>query len=160
MKLYMLSDRVRQIADSLIDADELTPEQSAFLDDIASEIESKVRNIVAIRREWLSEAEAMRAEAKRLTEMARVRESRADWLQDYCIRCLDAAGISKVKTDIGNVSVALASRPSIKWDRDIEQCPFVRTKIELDGTRAYEALKAGKLPDGFTVERSKHLRVS
>lgn len=160
MKLYELTDRIRSIADSLVD-DELPENAEAVLDSIAELLEAKVRNVVAIRREWLSEAEAMRAEAARLTEMARRRESRADWLQAYCVRCLDNAGIAKVKTDIGNVSVANASRPTIRWD---EACPipdeFARVKVELDGTKAYEAWKSGTLGDGFTVERSRHLRVT
>jgi hypothetical protein len=162
VKLYELTTEYRLLADLILagDGDEVPENVSATLDRIEGDLSDKVRNIVALRREWITEAEGLRAEAARLAAMAKARENAADRLQAYCVRCLDAAGVESVRTDLGRVQVQAASRPSIRWDGE-GSIPddFTRTKVELDGQAAYEAWKDGWLPEGFRVERSRGLRV-
>lgn len=139
---------------------ELPPELEARLDGLEMDLQTKVRNIVALYREWDTEGEAAKSEAARLAAIAKSRAGNADRLRAYLVHCLDAAGIATVKTDIGNVSVRSASRPSIRWE-GAGPLPdeFVRTKVELDGAKAFDAYKAGTLPEGFVAERTRFVSV-
>ncbi len=160
LALYTLTSEFAALADTLT-GDEVPPDVEASIDGLQLAIEAKVGGCVAVWQTMEREADAYRAEAKRLATMAQVRERGAERLKAYVARSLDLAGIGRVVTDVGKVSVSNASRPSIRWAGDGEPPEgFARVKVELDGTAAYAAHKAGTLPDGFTVELSRVVRVS
>ncbi len=160
--LYQLSAEFAALSDVLT-GDEIPPDIEAGIDALNLAIEAKVGGCVQVWRSMEAEAEAYRGEARRLAAMAQAREKAAERLKAYVSRSLDTAGIARVVTDVGKVSVGNASRPSIRWTRDVEELPaeLVRFKTELNGTAAYDAWKIGMLPDeGFEVTTSRVVRVS
>lgn len=161
IKLYDLAAEFAALSDTLT-ADEVPPDVEAGIDALNLAIEAKVGGCVAVWRTLESEAEAFRSESRRLAAMAQARERGAERLKAYVARSLDTAGIPRVVTDIGKVSVGNASRPSIRWTGDGDPPVGLRkVKIELDGTEAYKWWKGGMLPeDGFAVETSRVVRVS
>ena len=52
MKLYQITEAYRSLANRLIECDELPPEAEALVDQIQDELAVKVRNIVAVSREF------------------------------------------------------------------------------------------------------------
>ncbi len=160
LSLYTLSADFAALADELT-ADEVPAPIEERIDTLNLAIEAKVGGCVQVWRTMEAEAEAYRGEAKRLATMAQVRERAAERLKGYVSRSLDTAGITRVVTDVGKVSVGNASRPSIRWTGDGEPPEgFTRVKVELDGDAALKAHKSGTLPEGFTVSLSRVVRVS
>lgn len=162
MRLYELTNEFAALADRLVDG-EISVGVAASLDALTLGIEEKVAGCVAVYRTFEAEAEGIESEVKRLEAMAKTRRNRAKELKNYLVSCLTTAGIDKVMTPIGKVSVCRAGRPSISWaDEDLTTLPdeFVRVKRELDGNKAYSAYREGTLPGGFVVEFAKYPRVS
>lgn len=166
MRLFDLAAKYRELSDRLLSSEsgELTPADEAFLNSLDNSIAVKVGSIVALRRELGAEVEAMKAESNRLRTLAAARERADERLQRYLIDCMAGAGLDSIKTSIGRVTVAEASRPTIRWEGGIGDIPWwckrVKTTVSLDSDKALEMYEAeGTLPPGFTVERSKHIRV-
>ncbi len=159
--LYQLSAEFAALADELT-ADEVPAPIEDRIDALNLAIEAKVGGCVQVWRSMEAEAEAYRGEARRLAAMAQAREKAAERLKSYVSRSLDTAGIARVVTDVGKVSVGNASRPSIRWaGADVDPpVNFQRIKVELDGAAALAAHKAGMLPEGFEVSLSRVVRVS
>lgn len=157
-RLYELSAEFAAFADRL--SEEVPPEIETELDALTLALEDKAACCVKLWRTWEAEAEGFRGEAARLAKMASVRENAAARLKAYVCRCLDAAGIAKVTTDVGKLSVRTASRPSIKWVGDDElPAELMRIRVELDGAKAFDLWKAGALPDGFEIIHSRFVQV-
>lgn len=161
LKLYDLSSSFAALADTMT-SDEVPPDVEAGIDALQLAVEAKVGGCVKVWQQLAAEEEAYRAESQRLAKMAAARKNAVERLKAYVSRSLDAAGIPRVVTDVGKVSICNASRPSIRWNGAGDPPPaFSRVKVELDGNLAYAVVKAGgTLPDGFTVETSRVVRVT
>lgn len=92
---------------------------------------------------------------------ARALDTRIDTLKTFLLGELDAGGLTRAAGARFVVQVH-TNPPKIAWTgtADTIPLPFRRTKIELDGTKARAALSDGALPDGFTVDYGRHLRIS
>lgn len=159
--LFDLITQHKDMAAKLLLDDELTDEQCEAIATIEGGIEDKCSARWAVAKSFEMEAEVLRAQAKELLAMAQKRESRSESLKRGTVRLLDMGGISEVKTDLGRFKVQESSKPTIRWTGDMDNLPdsFSRVKIELDGGKAFDAFKAGTLPAGFEVKRSRHIRV-
>lgn len=159
MRLYEISAQMRNILDRI--DDEVPLDLEAELHRLEGTLADKARNYVAAWCELECEAEAMQAESDRLHSLSKSRRTTAAKLKTTLLFHLDALGIDRVDTDLGKIRPQRASRPSIRWDgAGPVPSEFARFKVELDGTKAQEALKAGSLPEGFSVEYSRFIRVS
>lgn len=162
MTLYALTDALLELEDRLIEAGGVLDEETeAALEALEGAFSAKADSILALRQSLVRAAEAAKAEAERLRELATVRENAARSLADYLVREMTRRDLQQVETDRFRASICRNSRPSIRWTRD-EDPPeaYRRVRVELDGTAAYEAWRAGTpLPEGFVVELGLHLRV-
>lgn len=161
MRLYELPAEVRRIDDLLTESEgEITPEIEAALAAMEIEKADKVDAIGALIAEAKRESDAVSAEATRLAERSGRLCRRAENLKAYLHRNMDAMGETKIKGRLFTASVCKNSAPSIRWSGEGEiPRAFRRTRVELDGTEALAAYKAGDLPDGFTVNYGTHLRI-
>ncbi len=160
--LYELASDMLALADRLT-ADDLSDADLCVIEANETALAEKAGGYIAISRNLDSEAEQMRAEARRLSELAARRERGAERLRARLAWCLDACKIERLPTPLGTVRVQAASRPTIRWEGNPMEFPpqFQRVKVELDGTKAYDAWRMTKaLPEGFTVEFSRGIRVS
>jgi len=160
-RLYELSAEYRAFADSLENCEEITAEQAAILDSIEGDIQTKVRNLIALYRHQETDEMGFDDEIKRLEEKKRSKTKSMKWIKEYLLACLKHANIPKINVGIGTASVRKASRPSIKWPRPPEELPteLQRVKVELNSDKALEMYKAGALPDGFDVNVSEYVEI-
>jgi hypothetical protein len=164
MNLYELPNAIRQSLEELCDEQgEINADAEARLDELQVEFGDKCEALVAVIQERKAFATAAAQEAKRLNDIASGHERSAKRLGDYLVRCLDDAGVPKLKTKLGTIWPQDASRPSIRWSGggDIPtEFQRVKTVVELDSDKALEEWKrAGELPAGFEVSRSRSIRV-
>ena len=163
--LYSLADELRRIGDELeSNGGELTPELEAALNATEGAFEAKVEACLCLAQEREQAAEAAKAEAARLADLASSRTKAVDRLRLYVKQQMEAAGRLKVETPLFKVAVQNASRPSIRWTWDMEALPEAFVKVipatsKLDSDAALKAYKEGHLPEGFEVSTSTFLRV-
>lgn len=164
LKLYEINDAFRLLMEEVANAGgEMTAEQEAFQNGIASQMAGKFDSICRIRQEKLCRAAAIDIEIKRLTEMKQVEVNGAERLKDLMKRSLEQTGEASVKTDLFTVRIQANSQPTIRWTREIEQLPIefarrIPASLEIDKKAVLKALKdATPLPDGFEVKRGRHV---
>lgn len=157
MRLYEIRDEILSALGDVEDAGgEMTDEVEQRLDALNLALEEKVERIGLYIRDLELEAEKVEAEEKRLFYRRKAMQGRAKWLKGYLMRCLLAVDTNRVKTPLVTFAVQRNSRPSITWTRGEIPEQYRRVTVELDGTKVYEAFKAGELPDGFEVHYGEH----
>lgn len=162
MRLYEITGVLVDIEEMLIENDGvLTEEMEQLLDEMTAAFPEKVDGIASLVQQFGRMGEAAKAEAKRLADLAQARSNAAERLKAYLLREMKRVGKMKVETGRFVVRVQGNSRPSIAWAGTEETIPaeFRRVRVELDGAAAYEAHKAGRLPEGFEVNTGSHIRI-
>lgn len=148
------------IQESADDGGEITPDVAAAFDAIEMEMGTKLDNCYRVLRTLETEASASTEELDRLKRLAAARQKRADYFKNYILDSMLAAGIQKHKSAICEMRIQKNSRPAIFVDdgKDVPK-EFEKITVSLDGTKAYEAWKAGeKLPEELIVREGCHLR--
>lgn len=181
MKLYEIADDYRTLIAWMEDhAEELAqvsddgsgphPELLSQLDQIHDDFARKAEAVALIIRELIAESAAWKAEADRLAAHARATAARADWLKGYLLHQLRRMDLRRVDGRLIKIRRQVNTRPAIAPAGDPADLPsdWKKVTIALDGTRAYEDLKAaGKLPtapgeypiDGLRVTLGEHVRI-
>lgn len=161
--LYKIADSITNALVSLESHDdgEIPAEAMQSLDALQMQFSEKADGICRFLRHCETQAAAVALEVERLKKMQERLDCKADWLKFYLKSCMDATGQSKCSTELFTLTICKNSRPSIKV-ADGKPVPpeFQRVKIELDGTAAYDAWKAGRdLPPEIVVTQGNHLRI-
>ncbi len=161
MNLYEIANEYRIIDQSIdVAGGELTPEIEKALTELDATLADKVDGIGVVITESIAKGDAYTDEAERLKGRAKTAYAKAEGLRSYLLRALTHAGKKNASGALFSVSRQLASRPAIRWSA---QAPiprsFVRIREELDSEKAFDAYKAGGLPDGFTVERKEFVTI-
>lgn len=162
MKLYELSNAYRLALQESADNDgELTPELERRLDAINEAFEAKAEACACLVIEAQREAEAWKAESDRMAKHARTCANRAERIKNYIRQNMVVTGRDRVDGKLFKIAFHQNSRPTIVWTRDPQEIPdqFRRVTFSLDGNAAYEAHKAGTLPEAFHVHTGSHLRI-
>jgi uncharacterized protein (DUF885 family) len=133
---------------------ELTPELEAQLDEINDTLDKKGEAVCFLVRNAAMEADACREEAARWTARARVAENRSGRLKTFLATAMKAVGVDRLAAGKFKVARRVNTVPSIRWMGSPEEIPegYRRIKVELDGTIAQQAYKAGADMAGFSVE--------
>lgn len=145
MKLYEIPAALRQAFDA-IEVDEETGEifGAQTLDEIEGAAAMKIENAGLYVRELFAEAEAVKAEADRLTKRKKALENRAERIKWMMLPAVQAMG-GKVKGEL--LTVSIGKTKSVELDPDaLDLLPFafVRVKKEVDKRALGDALKAGQ----------------
>jgi len=126
-----------------------------------AEFEAKVDSYLYLIAEFKAKSETAKAEAKRLTERARMFERDVDRLKGTLVEALQSLGLDKCKT--AEHTVTLAKSPSIAYDVNLDKLPesYHRVKVDADRTAIQKALKAGIAIEGVSVkeEQPRSLRI-
>jgi hypothetical protein len=159
--LYKLADAYVQLLDLIAEnAGEVSPEVSAALDANQDQMRTKIEHTIRYVRNRAALRDAALAEARQLQEYAATLDAGIVGIKRMVMEQLERAGIPKVETSVGTIRIQANGRPSIAWEGSIDLLPeaYRRISVSLDGTKAFEDYKAGKLPETFTVVTGKHLR--
>ena len=159
MRLYELAPAYAYLIDAL-DDDGDASDGHAHLDALSDAIDQKAASIAHVLAQLDAEAEALRAEEKRLAARRQARERRAESLRDYLRMSLDAAGVPKIKTSTHTISVGDGPQRVVVEDEGAIPAEFLRTKIEIDKRAILVAMQSlGECVPGTRVERGRVLRI-
>src|SRR5574344_554768 len=142
----------------IIDNSELIKQ---LFDELSNDkLEVKLENIMYIIKELEVSQTALKDEAKRLNEKAKVFENRSLRLKEMIKNVMIVSNQDKIKTDKFSFSV----RTVEKWDYDhinlfALDSDFVRVKQEIDKTKIKEFVKAGGTIDGLRISEDTSLTV-
>lgn len=162
LKLYEIATAFELIEAALVESGgEWTDDIATQLDALEGALEWKVENICRLIQSNTRTSEAYKAERERLQGHEDSHRRIAANLKAYLFTQLERIGKDKVDAGVFKVALQNNSRPSIEWSGDAVAIPepFRRTVFELDGNRAYDAFRAGGLPEGFVVKLGRHIRV-
>lgn len=98
MKLYEIKDEYLNFLQMVEDGE--IPEEAIkdTLEAIEGAFEEKADNLSCLIKSLNYEADAIKQEAKALTERARIKQNRADFLNNYLFGCLKALGKTELET--------------------------------------------------------------
>ncbi len=129
---------------------------SSLFNDLEMDLSDKLENTAYLIKELETIEKALKDEAKRLTEKAKVLENRQTRIKELIKTTLESSGQTKIKTD--KFSFSISSRKSFNYDgvnMFALDSQFVRVKEELDKNKMKEFIKAGGSIEGvFEVETS------
>lgn len=158
--LHQLSQEIDFDSESgeIIDNSELIKQ---LFDELSNDkLEVKLENIMYIIKELEVSQTALKDEAKRLNEKAKVLENRSNKLREMIKNVIVISNQDKIKTDKFNFSVKRVE----KWDYENINLfglsdEFIRTKQEIDKTKIKEFVKAGGTIDGLRISEDTSLTV-
>ena len=135
-------------------------ELASLFGGIETELHDKLINTQYIIKELEVNEQALKDEAKRLTDKARVLANRQKRLKDIVKTVLIASGETKVKTDKFNFNVT--TREAYNYDNVNMfglETEFKRVKEEIDKTKLKAFIKAGGVVEGVVITEETSLTV-
>lgn len=125
---------------------------------LMKEIASKSSNIIKVIRNKEAQIEQIDNEIKRLTELKKVKQNDINSIKGYTIECLNNAGIKKLETALGNITVRV--NPKATEILDVGQLPSKYkkevTEIKIDKKLILEDLKNGIEVEGATLKETTY----
>jgi hypothetical protein len=141
MKLYELTKELQELYNQIVEADgEITPEVEKELDTVEGDLATKMESIGNLLRNldleashYAAKADLVKAEAKRLADKEKAIAGRIEAIKGYCVHCLEAAGLSKVKSASYSYSIRQTEKVEADSLEGISE-DFIRVKYteELD----------------------------
>jgi len=160
MKLYELTGQfaqLEQMADSVeSEADALA--FSTLWGEISDLFEVKAERTACVIRNLEAEAEAIRAEEKRLAARRRALEGSVDRLKSYLKMNMETSGLDKIKSSLFTISIQ-NNPPSLKVDESLLPDDFWIVERKPDTAKVKDALKSGATIDGAWLEQGRSLRI-
>lgn len=163
MNLYQLHEGYLNLVEVLENAgedDNLRELVTNSLNEIEDSIKDKADNVVRFIRNLESEANAIKEEEKRLSEMRKKREKQVENLKQYLFDFTKVADGQKIKGSIFTVSIK--KNPASVVVDDLEAIPEeykrVKTVIEADKTLLKKVLKDGEVA-GVHLEQKESLNI-
>lgn len=147
MKLYELAENYQEVATMMEQVDVGSEDWQMIqdtLEAIDGEFDVKVQNICALVKEYKYNVEMVKAEKKRLDEVAKGYENKAQWLESYLQEQLQKTG--NLKSTMLYGPHKLTYRKGVSTEvTDVNALPieFLKTKIEADKTAIKKALQEG-----------------
>lgn len=158
MKLFDIVSEIRiTMAEIFENTDEETGE--ILTEDIFERIsalnlekDKKLENIALYMKEKQAEADALKAEAKKLTDRARSAQNAADRLKDYLAYGLEQFGMTKFEST--RIKMSFRKTSAVVID-DLEAIPeeFVKVEKTANKTELKKALKDGEINGAHIEER-------
>ena len=158
-KLYELSTAYNAILQQLEDADETQLEMlTDTLESVNASIEVKVEGISKMLK-IISDTTAIDAEINRLQGMKKAAQSKEKWLKSYLQSQMEVMGLTKVKTDLFQISIQ-NNPPSVDdYDPALIPAKYQKVTYDIDRRRILEDLKKGLEIPGACLKQSKSIRI-
>ena len=135
---------------------EMSPELEAALEITEAERMTKGEGYVYVIKQLKSQADLLKAEAKRLQEIAKQYENSADKLADRLLQSVIAHG--QIKTAFVTISTRKSKSVSIT-DESLLKAEYLRIKTEPNKTAIKEALEAGQEVQGALIVENYSLNI-
>ena len=161
--LYALTNEFQQLANMDAGNDEdFAAALADTLDAQSDQLEDKIEATIIVSRQLEADAEACKAEAKRLTDRARAFERNAKACKDRVLWAMETTGRDKIKRQLFTITRA-KPRPVVEIDDEaLLPSEYVIEKVTRapDKKALLEALKAGEVAGAHLGESKPSLRVS
>jgi hypothetical protein len=135
---------------------EMSPELEAALEITEAERMTKGEGYVYVIKQLKSQADLLKAEAKRLLEIAKQYENSADKLGDRLLQSVIAHG--QIKTAFVTISTRKSKSVSIT-DESLLKAEYLRIKTEPNKTLIKEALESGEEVAGALIVENYSLNI-
>ena len=154
MTLYEIDKRIEDAMERAVDPETgeiISDEAMAELEQLDMDREEKIENTAMYYKNLMSDADQLKAEAKKLTDRANAAQRKADSLKRYLSFSLDGQSFKR-----GTVAISYRKGISVQID-DVQELPaeYLRFKDpEPDKTAIRLALKADpdSVPGAFLIE--------
>ena len=160
-RLYDLTESYRGIA-ALLDDETMPPEViCTALTEIKGSITEKCANIAGLIKDYDADADAIKAEIKRLTERLRAAENRQNWLKGYIKENMERMELDKIKTPLVTFSLQ-NNPPAVVIDNmgDLPKGYIVETISQVADKKAIAAaIKSGEVVPGARLTQGVSLRI-
>ena len=179
LRLYEATAQLDVVRDWLIESGgELTPEIEALLGEAGEAFNAKAERVALFIQELLATSAAVKQERERLEKLEKSYANGAKSIKAYLQREMERAGVEKVEGTLAKIRLQ-NSPPSVKCvlddvDEDVRQ-DRLRTafmdgaewvievpasyRLDTNIIKAY-AKSGAPLPEGVTVEQSRHVRIA
>ena len=158
MKLYELAQMMDMVINGGLVFDEETGEvlfDSSNLDELEAALDAKIEACCIVVKETEAEAEAIKAEEKRLKARRERKEKEAARLREYVQRCMEQSGARKIDTP----RVCVTSRSS-KYVNVYDEAKVPRMFTEsVDKEAVREAIKDGIEVPGCELSERISLKI-
>ena len=165
--LYELDSKIAELLEtgfemSCIDAEtgEIDDTQLAvYLEQLQLDRKTKIDNIAVYVKNLEAEADAIKAEEKRLKERREAKERKAERLKNYIKTSMLLQGETKFES--ARVSMALRNSKAVVVDESkLESVYFINKIVQSVDKKAIKAaLEAGILVEGAMLEERKNLQI-
>lgn len=157
MKLYEISEALRVAIDGGMVFDEETGEilfDEENLNELQALMNDKLEACGVVAKEQEAEAEALKAEAKKLLDRAKVASNKAERLRSYMLYHMQAGGLDRVQTP--KVDLRVRKYSHVECDETgISAWPeeFVKTSVTVKPNKAAlkKAIADGELPESVNA---------
>lgn len=161
--LYKIREEYNQLLEAIFDtADEATGEVDidliSQLDKIQGEFTEKAVSVATVYREIESEVARFKAEEKRLADIRKRLERRAELVKEYIARECTSAGIERIDGISANISFRSSEKTVIDNEADIPK-EYWRVKKEPDLALIRSAIKSGKEVNGAHLQACKNIQI-
>lgn len=158
--LYELTSNYEHVLNMLYDEESDEEMILDTLESIEGDIEDKADNYAKIIKELESKKDARKAEAKRLTDSAKIFENRVKTLKQNLFNSMKQTGKTKFSTDLFNFSiVGNGGKQALTINGDVPE-EYTKTVIENDTDKIRQVLESGKiLPFAYLEPRGERLTI-
>ena len=140
----------------LMEQEEMTEENKIAIEkELEILLQEKSQNIIGYTRNIEMTVEAMKTEEKRIADMRKTLENRLSKFKDYVKTCMENNGITKIETELGNLTIAKnpISVEIVNEDEVPSEYKTEVTTIKIDKTKIKKAFKeTGEIPAGVNIQ--------
>ena len=155
--LFNISQDFKSLYDIANDAENEDMEALAELfSEVETSLSDKLDNTIYIIKELDSDADALKAEAKRLTDKAKALENKGKYLKELMLGAVKASGVEKLKSDKFSYYIKRTEVLNVVSEDNIGR-EFFRIKREIDKTVLKKAIKDGLILDGVSIVENESL---
>lgn len=156
MKLYEITDSINKVKKFVDNQEEL----NSYLDVLNIELEEKAKNIFMLIKNIEAPVTAIDEEIKRLTEMKRSYQSKANNLTNYISYTMQKNGIDRIESDIVKFSFRKSEALEIT-DESLIPAEYIKTKEvkTVDKIAIKKDIKEGKEIEGAYIKVNKNLQI-
>lgn len=156
--LFEIDEELRNALDC-IEVDEdgcVDPESFDKITALQEEREKKIEGVALYYKETLIEAEALKAEAEKLKERARIAQNRAEGLKMYLVSSLKGEPLKTAR-----VSVTYRKSTSVDIDEELLPKKYYVRKVEEkpDKKQIMEILKSGQRVRGAELIEKQNIQI-
>lgn len=159
MKLYELANNYLALQEMLDDEEATMEELKDTLDAINDDLVIKVDNICRLRKKLDAYVTTYKTEAKRLTAMAKMAESRSQWLKSYLDDTLKRLEIKSMDTELFKLSYRKSESVNITVSPEFIPPEYVKVTYTPDKVGLKKAIKDGATFNGVELVQGLNLQI-